>query len=145
MPETTAAVVPTPLPIPAQRAPLPAAPRQVAQAPVPLPAQTITPERIPITPARSEHASLGGTLRTMATDMQAVNEHREPEPIAYKGTAFTPPIIEPIRPASQVSRPEPLHITPSATPPVSTTPVTPTPANELIKEYATDPYREPMS
>ena len=141
-----APVVPAPLSIPTQSPPPPPVVlRQIPQTPVPPPVERTAPERIPITPTRTEHASLGGTLRTMATDMQAVNEHREPEPVAYKGTAFTPPILEPIRPTTPAKRSEPVHIPTAPTPPISTVPVTPTPANELIKEYSTDPYREPMS
>lgn len=106
------------------------------------------------TPHSERPMATGGTLRTMATDMLAVNEHREPAPIQYKGTAYTPPVIMqeappqphvvqgvPPTPASRAEPTPPLSVTLPAQTPMKTV-VTPVPSNELVKEYATDPYRE---
>lgn len=116
-------------------------------------------------PARPEYkeAPTGGTLRTMATDMLAMNEHREPAPVAYKGSAYTPPVImqaappppeAPKRPPAIPTMPASLAefapsrtplepLAPASVPTIPTkTSVTPIPSNELVKGYATDPYRE---
>ena len=143
----------------------PRVPKVPAPIPVPVPVATITPPvpavaaSIPVQtapqtarvhPPQPEHVSLGGTLRTMATDMQAVNEHREPEPVLYKGTVYTPPVLIQ-EPAKPIEKPPLNRIQPPAghsptlpTPLPNSTHVTPTAPHELIKEYATDPYRESM-
>ena len=123
---------------------------------MPPPAQ-MPPEKLytppqPVQAPREE--ALGGTLRTMATDMLAVNEHREPEPVQYKGTVFTPPVLMETLPKMVPVSPKPSPIPApvvsretSVTPlirPVTRPTVTPSPSSELITEYSSDPYREPV-
>jgi hypothetical protein len=67
------------------------APQAVVPTPAHMPVEKVFTPPQPAQSPREE--ALGGTLRTMATDMLAVNEHREPEPVQYKGTVFTPPIL----------------------------------------------------
>lgn len=146
---------PSPAPQPVQApvipAPVPVAQpqRPVMPAPAQMPVEKVFTPEPPARTAREE--SLGGTLRTMATDMLAVNEHREPEPVQYKGTVFTPPIImEKIPELIPVTPKPPAPPTVSSAPsapsiqPVSRPTVTPSPSSELIKEYSSDPYREPV-
>lgn len=130
--------------------------------PTPLPPITLAPAHMPVErisiPAQPVRApreeALGGTLRTMATDMLAVNEHREPEPVQYKGTVLTPPMLRekvsemnPVSPKSSSPLPPPVsmgtNVPPSIRPVVRPT-VTLSPSSELIKEYSSDPYREPV-
>ena len=142
-PATTAPITPTP-PVPIA-APVPQAPK-LTPPPAQMPVEKVfTPEP----PARTaREGALGGTLRTMATDMLAVNEHREPEPVQYKGTVFTPPVIMEKIPVLLPVTPKPPTVTnvPSAPSiqPMSRPTVTSSPSSELIKEYSSDPYREPV-
>ncbi len=133
---------PTPIPPPVVAAPVPAAP---AQMPV---EKSYTPPQ----PRVESQSALGGTLRTMATDMLAVNEHRAPEPVQYKGSVYTPPtLIEKVAPVvpppPKPQMPLSAAVFHEAAPPVQSPPriaVTPSPSSNLVKEYSTDPYREPI-
>lgn len=83
----------------------------------------------------------GVTMRTMATDMMAVREHKDPEPVPYHSVTvpLPPQHVTPVAPA----------VAP-AVPPRSAFAVSPPtvlPGQEphpLIKEYSVDPYRETM-
>jgi hypothetical protein len=146
-PQLAQAPVTSPAPIPIPPAPLP--PRPTIPTPAQMPVEKVF---TPVQTAREE--ALGGTLRTMATDMLAVNEHREPEPVQYKGTVFTPPMLMekipeliPVSPKPLVPLPIPVFhntSTPSSIRPVARPTVTLSPSSELIKEYSSDPYREPV-
>jgi hypothetical protein len=147
--------VPQPSSPPVNKVSAPPQPIVPPQAPQPTPAQ-MPVEKVftPVQPAQTtREESLGGTLRTMATDMLAVNEHREPEPVQYKGTVFTPPILMekipemvPVAPKPQSPLPPAPQITnaPPAIRPVVRPTVTSSPSSDLIKEYSSDPYREPV-
>ncbi len=86
------------------------------------------------------------TMRTMATDMQAVKEHRSPEavlPHPAPTPTFAPPV--PSAHASPVVFPPPLP--PSShkqlSMPARTAPPPPNlPGTPLMPSYSTDPYRE---
>lgn len=129
----------------------------------PIPVAPVALPTLAPAPHREGPTTAGGTLRTMATDMLAMNEHREPAPVAYKGSAYTPPVImqaappppeAPKRPPAIPTMPASLAefapsrtplepLAPASVPTIPTkTSVTPIPSNELVKGYATDPYRE---
>ena len=168
VPPVTVAPPPQPIPVPAPTpmyvpvspiAPVPIAPPVVTVAPaLQVPKVTLPPYHMPVekvsTPPQTHsnnQSALGGTLRTMATDMLAVNEHRTPEPVQYKGTVYTPPVFMEA-PTKPVPKPPlnkiqaPFQPAPAQSPPSAQTrpTVTPTPTHELVKEYSSDPYREPL-
>lgn len=101
--------------------------------------------------ASYEPATLGGTLRTMATDMLAVNEHREPEPVLYKGTSYVPPLLSHEAPPPKTQYRPAAHLAntpmegpkiPAQEPGPARTKTTPLQPHDLITEYSIDPYRE---
>ena len=96
------------------------------------------PVRTPSLPHPSNEYE-GATVRTMATDMLAVREHKEPEPIPYRSANIPPQHPTQVTPAS------PPLAQPRSKFAVSAP--TPLPGQELqppIKEYGVDPYRETM-
>ena len=119
----------------------PVIPAYVAPAPVvPVQPQPQPPAQSP-TPQHPSNEYGGATMRTMATDMLAVREHKEPEPVPY--TSLNVPL-----PPQHVTRVSPAPAT-VAQPrgPFGVSPATPLPGQApqpLIKEYAVDPYRETM-
>lgn len=142
--QSVQAPVTPPTPIPA--------PQPIVPAPAQMPPEKLYTPPQPVQAPREE--ALGGTLRTMATDMLAVNEHREPEPVQYKGTVFTPPVLMETLPKMVPVSPKPSPIpapvvsretsVPSSIRPGARPTVTPSPSSELITEYSSDPYREPV-
>lgn len=126
---------PTPTAVPAP-APVSVVPRPAPVVPTPPP----TPA--PAIPAGEYHPQ----MRTMATDIEAVREHRMPEPISV---AHTTPPVAPIMPPAppQVVTPPPM---PPAPPPqiAPVRPMPPPPPNlpgaPVVKSYSVDPYREPV-
>lgn len=136
-------VIPTPTVSPAAYYPPPAQ-GSVMPAQVPPPAPAPVPVSPPPAPAPAIPAGeYYPQMRTMATDIEAVREHRIPEPISVAHT--TPPIVPAAPP--QVVTPPP---TPPAPPPqiAPVRPMPPPPANlpgaPVVKSYSVDPYREPV-
>lgn len=82
-------------------------------------------------------ATVSGTMRTMQSDMLAVNEHKKPVALAYTPSIPTQPApATPLPPQSPVQTASPTPVRPSITTPH---------AGELVKEYSVDPYREPVA
>ena len=125
-------------------------PQPLVQSTLPTPARGAAPgiEQIvtvpiaqPVAPAARiyDTTPLSATIRTMALDMQAVHEHKEPEAVPYQSTSTPLPsrAPEPVAPPTLART--------VAQPPTRTTPATPVSAKTdqpLIKEYSADPYRE---
>jgi hypothetical protein len=127
--------VPTPTPTIAPKV-VPTVPPASAPAPKVVPQRPIQPPQ-PLSVKLPEELA-GATLRTMATDMMAVNEHKVPEPIPYKqSTPITRPAPQPIQNTYSEVMPPPAK----NPPPVNLPGQTPPP---LIKEYSVDPYKEPF-
>lgn len=155
-PEEEAPEVPTPTPLPEPEKPIPptvvpevtvppiqipapVAPPPVVVAPPAPPPMPVTPPAPPIQAPITvdEHPS----MRTMATDMQAVKEHRTPEPIFSQPVppiSYTPPAAPPVRIAPPPAPPP----APAAMPQKSVTPPPNLPGAPVVHEYSVDPYRE---
>ncbi len=122
--------VPPPENLPGAFAPQPAPPQTVH----PVFPSTYTPT--PASPvSHSAPQEVSGTLRTMQSDILAVNEHHEPVPRPYHETVSAPSLPE--RPLPQPQMP--------ASAPAPRPSVTPSPDASRITEYSTDPYREPIT
>ncbi|MGE5540831.1 MAG: hypothetical protein ACM3TU_00905 [Bacillota bacterium] len=108
--------------------------------PPPLPTTTPSPAQPPQSVLDPDsaipppHHDEGPSVRTMASDMQAVREHRAPEPLPYHPSVPIPPPPTPIAPSATA----PIASTPARTAP----PPTNLPGAPIVKEYAVDPYRE---
>lgn len=121
-------------PIPVASSPI-AAPQPAVPVSMP-PAPTVPPQVPAPAPAYAPPGEQDGpSVRTMATDMQAVREHRAAAPIPYAPSAPMP--------STPVPAPEPY------VPPAAARSVPPPPPNlpgtgPATKEYGVDPYREPV-
>jgi len=126
--EQSIPVAPTHPTVPPVAAPSPAMPAPMPPVAAPAPAPVPTPSFS----GREEHPA----MRTMASDMQAVKEHRMPEPLfSHAAPASAPP--PPIVPPPVV--PPPLPPTRQMPPPPANLPGAP-----VVKKYGVDPYREPV-
>jgi hypothetical protein len=133
------ASAPAPVSVPPAAPPVIAAPVPPPPAPTPVftpppaPPPVVVPSPVTPAPPVPEHPP----MRTMASDMQAVKEHRMPEPLI----ASVPPPPAPAPAPVVVAAPEPIPTPPPARP------VPPPPANlpgAPVDTYNTDPYREPV-
>jgi hypothetical protein len=133
----TPAPAPLPAPVPPSTPIPPPAPVSLSTpppapiSPPPIPVPTPLQQPVPATPSGSTHEETYA-VRTMGRDIEAVKEHRLPEPVsmpAHHSTLTAPPL--PPRPASSDAA--------RTAPPPPNLPGTP-----LEKQYAVDPYREPM-
>ncbi len=118
-------------PQPATTAPLYATPTVPQRVTLPTPTPVYTPQAATV-PAYSEHSS----MRTMATDMQAVKENRPAMPV-FEQVAVTQvasttvttapiPVAQPVMETSGKTAPAPVNL----------------PGAPMIKQYGVDPYRE---
>jgi hypothetical protein len=120
----TPAVSQSPEPVPQPTPVIVSAPQTTPSIP-PTPPTPVMPQVsvAPTSPATPEQS-----MRTMASDVDALHQHRAPEPIPYSAP---PPVIPPV--------PIPPAIPARTTPPPPNLPGAP-----LTKEYGNDPYREPV-
>lgn len=114
------------------------------------PSYTSAPRVSDHMPRPNAQAVVSGTVRTMQSDMVAINEHKEPVPHPYHMSTSLPvqerPLMQTPTPVSSIptpAEPAPTREIKSAMP--ARPSVTPTPTAELVKEYSVDPYREPLS
>lgn len=120
---------PTPIPVPVVQTPIPA--------PVSVPPSVVQAPPVAIFTAPSTHEE--HEVRTMASDMQALREHRVPEPTFTHAAPVEPaPVAPPLSPVAQTS-------TPTMPQPVRSAPPPPNlPGTPLVTSYGVDPYREPV-
>lgn len=137
---------PTPPPTYTPAAPVVQAPAYVPPAPAvpPPPPAPVAATPAPVVPQPLPAAEEHPSMRTMATDMQAVKEHRDPEPMPYQPPA-PPHFVPPPAPAP----PPPVRVAPPPVPPPPAARTTPPPPSNLpgapvVHEYSVDPYREPL-
>lgn len=154
-----AAVAPPPVEPPIYQGPPPAipqatyqpAPIEVSHPPVQVPVHPAShaPEPLSSAPPYGEHPS----MRTMATDMREAQTHPEATPL-YTEQVPRAPVAAPQTFAPVPTAPAlPLETAPIAETPTPVTPPTqrivPPPPNlpgaPLLKQYGSDPYREPLS
>ncbi len=167
--------VPTPVEQPLYQGPPPVVqqptyqpvPVEVAHPPVQLPVHPAShaPEPAPSASPYGDHPA----MRTMATDMRVAQEHpaatplfteQAPRPVAPLPVPAPAPEATPsVAPFSQVSeQPAPTFAPPSTTVPTPEAPLPVTPGAQrvvppppnlpgapLLKQYGSDPYREPLS
>lgn len=123
---------PAPMNLPSASVPFPA-PEPVHTQVRPVPPPAMMPLERAAAPASSE---LGGLLRTMQSDMLAVNEHREPTPVPYHSGA----IPAPAAPTPTYNPPAPKPAPPAPRPQVTPQQSMPQP----VDYTSGDPYREPF-
>ncbi len=138
----TAAVAPTPAPASSARPSSPplVPPLELVERPVPAPivppVSVSRPVEVPVPNVVAPNVAASGlpdeAVRTMASDMQAVKEHRTPTPIV-------PSVVIPTTQVQTIAAP-PLPPTPPRTAP----PPANLPGAAAVKPYSVDPYREPI-